>query len=360
MKKQNRDGTNSKGEDLKKRRTSLIKLGAVMILAFIVWVFSSIAWFSMNQQVESGGMQIGNQGALFTVQPVDSPYAAGIYDDPTQSSTYVRNLLLSGASKEANVLTWTITNDVAVTGSDTNEVTVNKGKNIGNGPAEGYSGGIKPGSSGELQFKFIPSSSVDAELTFDIYAYSVEYDNDGDEDKSTIALIGDSASADRQLAKNLMNGHILLFKDYNTSTKKYSGLIYTDEFLRIMSETYTVETTESIYWVWPESLSELVLDDTDNSHKKNLRGKKSLCADRKDILKLFKNHPSWFLLDPESPNKTWSEFTSSTTDAVVVSTINNNYALYSSYYNEADQSIGTNVAYILLNMNAEGTASANA
>ena len=358
MKKQNKIEHSKSEEDKKRRRASLFKIGAVMILAFIVWVFSSIAWFSMNKQVESGGMQMANQGALFTVQPVPSPYIVGIYDDTTQSDTYVRNYLLSGASKEADVLTWTITNDVAVTDPDTNEVTVNKGKNIGNGPAEGYSGGIKPGSSGELQFKFVPSSSVDAELNFDIYAYSVEY-NDGDEDKSTIALIDDEASSESVIAKNLLNGHILLFENYDTSTKKYSGLICTNSFQRIMSETYTSETTESIYWVWPESLSELVLDDTNNAHKKNLRGKKSLCADQSDIIKLFKNHPSWFLFDPESPDKTWSEFTSSTTDEAVVSTINNNYALYSAYYNEADQCIGTNVAYILLDMDAEGTASAD-
>ncbi len=360
MKKQNNNDHPKDEEALRRRRASLFKIGAVMILAFIVWVFSTIAWFSMNKQVESGGMQMANQGALFTVQPVPSSYVVGIYDDPTQSGTYVRNYLLSEASKEADVLTWTITNDVAVTDPDTNEVTVHKGKNIGNGPAEGYAGGIKPGSSGELQFKFFPRRSVDAELNFDIYAYSVEYDDDGDEDKTTIALIGDNSSTDSVIAKNLLNGHILLFKNYDTSTKKYSGLIYTDDFQRVMSETYTTETTESIYWVWPESLSELVLDDTDNTHKKNLRGKKSLCADRTDIIKLFKNHPSWFLLDPELPNKTWSEFTSLTTDSAVVSMINNNYALYSAYYNEADQSIGTNVAYILLDMNAEGTASANA
>ena len=301
-------------------------------------------------------MSLKTQGLLFTIQPVPSPYVVGIYDDSTKTGTYVRNTLLSGASKNSSVLTWTIMNERTTTNPDTNKTTINKGKNIGNGPAAGYEGGISPGSSGELQFKFIPSRSVDAELTFYLYAYSVDYDEQGDEDKSTIALIGENATTDRQLAKNLLNGHILLFEDYDSTTGRYSGLISTDDFQRIMSETYTQETTESVYWVWAETLAELELDDTNNAHKKNLRGKKSLCANQSDIIKLLKNNPSWFFLDPETPNRTWTEFTSTTADATVVSTINSNYSLYSAYYNEADQCIGTNVAYLLLDMTADGIA----
>ena len=343
-------------EKKKNQKKSLIKIGAMGILTLILLIFSSLSWFTMNTQVESEGMSIKSQGLLYTIEPVPSPYVVGIYDDDTKSGTFVRNTLLSGASKDSSVLTWTITNDTVTTDPETNKATVNKGKNIGNGPATGYEGGISPGSSGELQFKFIPSRSVDTELTFYLYAYSVDYDDQGDEDKSTIALIGENSTADRQLAKNLLNGHILLFEDYDSETGQYSGLISTDDFQRIMSETYTQETTESVYWVWAETLAELVLDDTNSAHKKNLRGKKSLCADQSDIVKLLKNNPAWFLLDPETPNRTWTEFTSTTADATVVSTINSNYSLYSAYYNEADQCIGTNVAYLLLDMTADGIA----
>lgn len=338
------------------KKRSLVKLGAMGVLALIVIIFGTISWFAMNRDVGTSGMGIKTQGLLFTIQPVSSPYVVGIYDDSAKTGTYVRNSLLSKASKDSGVLTWTITNDTATTDPDTNNTIINKGKNIGNGPAEGYDGGISPGSSGELQFIISPSKSVDAKYTFSLYAYSVDYGEDGEEDRSTIALIGENASADRTLAKNLLNGHILLFEDYDSTTGQYSGLISTDDFQRIMSETYTQETTESVYWVWAETLAELVLDDTNNAHKKNLRGKKSLCADQSDIIKLLKNNPSWFLLDPETPNRTWTEFTSITDDATVVSTINNNYSLYSAYYNEADQCIGTNIAYLLLDMTAEGTA----
>ena len=309
------------------QKNSLIKIGAMGSLAAIILIFGTISWFAMNNEVKSGGMQVKPQAPLFSIQPLSSPFVAGIYDDPSKTETYVRNSLLSGASIDQSVLTWAITDDTTTTDPDTNKTTVNKGKNIGNGSATGHEVGIRPGSSGELQFKFIPSRSVDAELTFYLYAYSVDYDGQGNEDKSTIALIDENATLDRQYAKELLNGHILLFKDHNSSTGQYSGLISTDDFQRILTETYTHETTISVYWVWAETLAELVLDDTNNAHKKNLRGKKSLCSDRSAIIKMLKNNPSWFFLDPETSNKTWSELTSAPDDEAIVSIINNNYSL---------------------------------
>ncbi len=132
----------------------------------------------------------------------------------------------------------------------------------------------------------------------------------------------------------------------------------TDQLFTIshMTNTYSAETTVTFYWVWVETLSELVLDDNNAAHKRNLRGKKSICSDQSETIRFLKNHPSWFLLDPDNPSKTWTEFTDSTPDATVVNTINNNYTLYSSFYNEADQCIGTNVAYLMLDLSADGTA----
>ena len=343
-------------EKSRKRKKSLIKLGAMTLLSVIIFIFTTIAWFTMSREVESGSMAIKTSNELFSIQAMPSPYIVGIYDDSTQN-TYVRDRLLSGASKTSDVITWTITEDVAETDPDTGKTTIIKGKNIGNGPAEDQSGGISPGSSGELHFIISPTDPVNAQFAYFMYGYSVEYNSDGDEDKSTIALIDDNASSERVIARDLINGHILLFKNYDPETHKYSGLISSDdEFNRIMTEVYTSETTVSVYWVWVETLAELVLDDSNDAHKRNLRGKKSLCSDQSETIEFLKNNPSWFLLDPENPNKTWTEFTSETIDTDVVTTINNNYNFYSSCYNEADQCIGTNVAYLLLDMNATGTA----
>lgn len=343
-------------EENKKRKKRLIRLSILLALVMLVLIFSTIAWFTMNKDVMSGSMAIKTSNELFSIQAMPSQYVVGIYDDSTKN-TYVRDKLLSGVSKTSDVITWTITEDVAVTDPETNKTTITKGKNIGNGPAENQIGGISPGSSGELHFIISPTNPVDAQFTYYLYGYSVEYNSAGEEDKSTIALIGDNAASERVIARNLLNGHILLFKNYNPDTKKYSGLISSDdEFKRIMTEAYTSETTVSVHWVWVETLAELVLDDSNDAHKRNLRGKKSLCSNQAETIEFLKNHPSWFLLDPENPNRIWTEFTSETTNAAVVTAINNNYTFYSSCYNEADQCIGTNVAYLMLDMTAAGTA----
>lgn len=325
-------------------------------MTFSKFVFGTISWFTMSREVENSGLQMTAEGQLFTISAMPSPYFVGIYDD-SGKATYVRDKLLTGASKGSDVITWTITEDIAETNQQTNTTTITHGKNIGNGPASGYTGGISPGSSGELQFKIIPNSPVNAQFSFVLYAYSVDYDNSGNELPNTIAIIdSNSTPAEKITASNLLNGHILLFKNYNTTTNKYSGLISTrNDLTRLMTGTYSSETTVSVYWVWPETLSELVLDDTNDNHKRNLRGKNSLCSNQSETIELLKSHPDWFLLDPETENKTWTEFTSSTANATVVNTINNNYTLYSSYYNEADQCIGTNVAYLMLDMTADGT-----
>ena len=345
-------------EKEKKRNTkkSVIKTVAICLSIIFAVFFSTLSWFTMNRETETKGAHMTAENQLFYIMAMPSPYVAGVFDDPTKTDTYVRDKLLSGASKGSDVITWSITNDTVTTNPDTNKTTVTSGKNMGNGPAEGQLAGIIPGSSGELNFKIIPNGSVDAKFNFFLYAYSIDYDDQGEELPSTITLIGDTAEQKRISARNLLNGHILLFENYNEQTKKYSGLISSDEdFKRLMTGTYSSETTVKVYWVWAETLSELILDDTNNAHKRNLRGKKSLCSDQSEIIEFFKENPSWFLLDPENPNKEWTEFTASTTNDAVISAINNRYTLYSSYYNEADQCIGTNAAYLMLYMNAEGT-----
>lgn len=345
-------------EARRNRKKSFLKLMAMALSIVLAVFFATFSWFTMNRDTSGNGMSVSVSGPLFAVDSMSSPYVAGIYDDP-QSGTYVRNKLLTGASKDDNVLTWTITANQASTDPQTNRRTIIYGKNIGNGPATGENGGIIPGSSGELNFKFIPRGSVDAAFNFVFYAYSVEYDNEGEEIPNSIALIGssDQTPPERIVAKTLLNGHILLFKNYNEQTKKYSGLIASDQdFNRLMTETYNTETTVKIYWVWVETLSQLILDDTNDAHKRNLRGQKSITSNRSEIIDFFKQHPSWFLLDPDDPDKNWTQFTASTPNEDVVSVINNNYTLYSSYYNEADQCIGTTITYLLLDMMADGTA----
>ena len=143
-------------EARRNRKKSFLKLMAMALSIVLAVFFATFSWFTMNRDTSGNGMSVSVSGPLFAVDSMPSPYVAGIYDDP-QSGTYVRNKLLTGASKDDNVLTWTITANQASTDPQTNRRTIIYGKNIGNGPATGENGGIIPGSSGELNFKFFPS-----------------------------------------------------------------------------------------------------------------------------------------------------------------------------------------------------------
>ena len=51
--------TSAAGEDIRKRRRStLIKLAVLLTFSLIVWIFSSIAWFTMNKDLEGAGAQM--------------------------------------------------------------------------------------------------------------------------------------------------------------------------------------------------------------------------------------------------------------------------------------------------------------
>lgn len=356
------DADAQEGGNKKDVFTTLIKTFSMMILALALLVFVGIAWFTMNKNVGTNSMGVKISTDLFTIEPVrSSGYHVGIFDDPTLSGTngtYVADVLSNRASITNEVMTWTITDDRLI--PDGSGTRVEKGYNIGNGPAEGEESGIRPGSSGIIQFVIKPNQPTAAEFTFYVYSYTGGYDSHGDEDKSTIQLItsGNSGtsgtSAESIIASKLLNGHILLFSDIDNG--KYEGLIDSDaEFKRLMTRTYSVETTVNIYWVWPETLAEILLDD----NNPNMRGKTNICTatGKREVIALFKTHPEWFLLDPTNLNRDWSSTISpSATDEAVVDLINSNYALYSSFYNEADQCIGTHVSYILLDLTAEGTS----
>ena len=345
----------------KQNRMRLIKTAIVLIFSLIILIFAAIAWFSMSKNVTVEGMKVKVKGDLYTIVPVGDD--VGIYDDISLTDTYVRDKLLNKASKQPDVITWTITKSTGTVDPDTGEVIdYQKGKDFGNSPQIGnIEPGISPGSSGEIQFKVIPNESIDATFDFYLYGYSADYDENGEPIKNTIEILSDTG--EEAITQKLFNGHILLFENYDETTGKYSGLIESAaDFHRLMpnssesAKTFDpaveTETTVSIYWIWPETLAEIMLDENNPDHVKYLRTKKNICS-TSEVRDFFKKNPTWFLYNPETPTETWTNyFNENMTDAQVVARAYEDYMTYSAYYNDADQCIGTNAAYVLLDMNS--------
>ena len=143
--KQNKNERSDSQEALKRRRASLFKIGAVMILAFIVWVFSSIAWFSMNKENSASGMGVKTGGMPYTIQTrSESSYYKGKWDK---------------------------------IGSDAMEWQVSSGKNFDNHGSDldvdEDEPGLEPGDSGMLEFRVQPNAadSITVDCVFDFKAY---------------------------------------------------------------------------------------------------------------------------------------------------------------------------------------------
>ena len=130
-----------KAENEKRKRT-LIKFGLMTVLAAIILVFASIAWFTMNRETSTSGMNIqvgappfelaakGNQIKNLSIFPLaDSEYSFGTSGtDPDDDTTYYR----TGSETEQIYLRFTGTDDDA--------------------DAE-----LEPGGSGVFEFYVIPN-----------------------------------------------------------------------------------------------------------------------------------------------------------------------------------------------------------
>ena len=226
--------------------------------------------------------------------------------------------------------------------------TVNSTDNVGNAVIDGQpvkEQGIMPGSEGVISFVVTPTETVN--LSFEFKTHCYEYDEENNVDFALLSSNSDNQSVIDAL--NLINGHILLFRDRTGTPEnyKYSGLIKNSNDLnRVYSDhaSFSSQETVHIYWVWPETLAQVVLDDNNS----NLYGKKSICVgdDKTVLINYLKSNPECFL-------KGAADFSSMTVNQIK-SEIDDNYDSYSTMYNEADQIIGTTVQFLLISMDVSG------
>ena len=166
MKKQNKTEYPKNDDALKRRRASLFKIGAVMILAFIVWVFSSIAWFSMNRETGTSGMGVQVAAAPFELAVEGTNVGALSYKQSgtVQSPTYTPSEIYAKADNG------TAAKELA-NGSLEDGVYYTDGSNpkIKWRLTDDYNDkGLGPNSQGALAFKVIPNSFGTFDVAFSI------------------------------------------------------------------------------------------------------------------------------------------------------------------------------------------------
>lgn len=323
------------------RRNAYIKMVAMVGIVAAVIAFGSIAWFTMNREVEGSGVQMAAADCPFELR---TSGLAGLYDDYITSidSNFSTDSETDGSNQK---IIWQLTSDSQIENlwAESGTPSADDLRKIKKIESENY--GLSPGDYGHLTFTIVPKSSDGFTATIRpvLSCYKTTYDNDGYQNSSISAM--SASNADDAEAMNLLSGHILFFYKYDSDDDDEEEMHLINGSFNV--EDITVNTDVTIYWVWPNKLSnilELTVDGLDETGCKELR-------------KYFFTKPDTFLATTSSDgNDVFNGITlsASATDEQIeaaVSSMTSTVATYNGWiarYNNADQIVGDRVAYILL------------
>ncbi|EXM40884.1 hypothetical protein RASY3_00110 [Ruminococcus albus SY3] len=302
-------------EKKKNQKKSLIKLGTMGVITLILFIFSSIAWFTMNKDVGTSGMGVQVAAIPYTIQTRNS---SGYYKDKWDSIN-------------SDAMEWKIS---STKNFDNHEDAINTA--VGETDP-----GIEPGDHGILEFRVNPNNAdtITVDCIFDIKAY-VETTTTGENNQPVTEMTEITNST----LVGYLKAHIMLFLGIDANDK-YTGLIGTDAQLRrvLANQTYTRngETYTQIYWVWPLHLSDLTSDDADDIIYAS--------SERSAVIAYIASNRNGFFKDcSDSEAQVTSDLT-----ALAATPSSTTYNHYNTKYDNADLEIGNNVSYVMLSMQVE-------
>lgn len=304
-------------DEKKKRRLLMLKIIPVAVLAFIL-IAVSLAWFTLDKalDLDSFGMKSVDQPfELKTVGSKDS-LKAEILDDLGYSLVADESNI---TSDENNRIYWLLDDE------------------------SGMKKSIEPGSHGKLTFYVVPNQSGEMKIQFNIglTGYTA-VENNGETAYEKVS--------DETLEK-FLNGHIMFFTDCKDGN--YSGFLYDETLTRTFSDCEVgVPVPVTIYWVWPNTLGQILLTSTDEylSSESGV-----LFADESEERELFANY---ITQHTDSYFKTENGVSEADKTAIRKMLAGQTYdpsqlASLSSMYNNADETIGTSVSDLLVELTAQ-------
>ncbi|WP_028515927.1 hypothetical protein [Ruminococcus flavefaciens] len=404
---------NQDDEDRKKllaiRKRNLIRFGSLAVLAFVVWLFATIAWFTSNKDVGGSGMGVkveagsyelrfrgDNIGALsYTAgTPVDgvTPYTStDIYRKVTPTSDYAYNLP-DGTRQNIEGTNYYDTDGghpKVILRLDMDQLDSNYSGSDYLAPDKEK--GLNPGAEGIIQFWVVPkkSGTLTAKFSLNINGYTAVQSDSAPFDVTSLTLIpasqpplGDSSTeAEREAydkkaaeiqAVEFLRAHILFFKgEYvNEGTEEEPDYkwVYTDFMNDDLLDpqnaglyTFTFENAVQgepievrIRWVWSNTFKQMVLSGDANAPAVTID-----YTVRAAIQKYAYEHYNNIFKDVnlatvqskmmklKDGSETEYEF-----DAATLNTGTNLDDL-SRGYNRADSEVGKRVRYMLLMLGAE-------
>lgn len=283
-------------------------VSGLFVMAAIIIILASLAWFVSNNRVTAETSTISAKGARYALTvsnavSSDSSAHQGVYD-AASGMTVVGAMLVNGASNFNNVT----------------------------------NGELGPGSAGVFDLQVQPLADDLGDVTV-----TLEFDKAL---KSTLSE--DSA----RRIDELMKGHILLFAEPNGDA--HSGQFYTTPLLSagnvitIPSSMFDGASKKTVslkvYWVWPEYFRNLI-STGGSTYDGNLFAEEG-------------SEGSDYWAFNSVLNKSRELFFRNTTSVAGIASIDNNlnntqYATCANEYNAADDFIGSNVTYAKIFFSAD-------
>ena len=342
--------------DEKLKRSYLVKLLIMLVLVGALALYTTIAWFTMNKETGTSGMGVKVAGMPFELE------VRGNFIENSSimtTDTMFTNEFKSGTQQEDSE-----GNLVNVFRTDPNNEKIVWRKNAS---SAAYPQGLSPSSSGELSFYVIPNQTgvLDLHFSIRIRGYHAVYENETLTDLVEItenltdsaenAAIGISSAATKKTALKYVNGHILFFRSYDSSTDKYSGFCGRDtidfvDFIEGADKTVTKDQAYPviIYWKWVNDFGDMFLTSSSTYASAPIFAD-SNTADRDLIFDYLEDEDTYMFsgMTSSAISNTLRDVQDSSSATFATS-----LRMLTTGYDNADLEIGNNVNYILFEMTA--------
>lgn len=339
-------------EHYKQQWKVFLRTGIFVLVALVAIIIACIAWFVSNNRVTGSTGTIQAVGSEFDLAAAGTSENKGVHDDllNAQPGTDIKLSEVDYASTdgEHTSITWAITENSNVN---------NKTKT-----------GINPGSSGSLTFYII--SHKDGKLSVTLNLTLTGYSGTENAQKP------DDLTEVGKNIQQLLEGHILLFAGYDAKMNTYQNWISDDAGkwnVNLGTENNNISLSRdeqgniiwsaenaakdtaypvTLYWIWPEILSSYLVTDQQYTGNRPIlfKTESDLPGDLYEKMCRTGSNRYFLVTDP-------NEFsTVVTADRLRQMRMNFNPAIYgnmSVYYNMADQTLGENVRFLKLKLDAQ-------
>lgn len=299
-------------------------VSGLFVLAALVIILACLAWFAANNKVNATGSSISAKGSRYTIT------AAGDGAADSHVGYYERDERTTDEKQELEGL------DLS------DSMTVTPDSNLNNNTA----GSIYPGARGCITLTVTPVAT-------DLNGVTINLSRILKTAQGTVADPADGTSQtltdEQQNLIALAKGHVLFFEScvngyYSNRITDGSISISKERFCAAGSTQTTQPVTVNIYWVWPEYLQNFVLLKNANYYKNLFVDSQS--GDYTGLQSYVNAHKTSFYYG--TSDGTSGGIAAANAPNLSPAMPSTDIATCSALYNNADEYLGSNIAYFQL------------